>query len=144
MRGGCISAFSVLGNNNLAFIMAANFGRAGQDESKSLCKSCQKEGPLLWWDCTYDELGQSAANGCPGCRFVAACITAIKEYLENEITGVKGYPGSNEFYLETEIGDFYLDIFIEDPETGESSGYWPTNSTNLSRQTWKRPTWRVR
>lgn len=151
MRGGCISAFSALRNNNLASTMASDFGRAGPDETKPHCKSCELENSFTpqtqnsSWRCTYDELGQGAANGCPRCRFVAACITTIKEHLEiDEIRKIYAYPWRNEFYLEMERGDFYLDVFIEDRETGESSRYWPTNSTDLFRETWSRPTWRVK
>lgn len=140
VRGGCISAFSAFGNNNLAFIMASDFSRAGPDEMKKYCTSCDTEYPVdsqevtKLWICTYEELVQGAANGCPRCRFVAACIATIKEYLENEITRVQVYPCSNRFDFETGRDYYHLDVFIEDPKTGESSGYWPTNSTDLFRQ----------
>ncbi|KAI7773289.1 tol protein [Diaporthe eres] len=62
-----------VGNNNLASIMALDFGRAGTDEAESRCKPCETKSPiapqtkLSAWSCTYDELGQGAANGCPRC-----------------------------------------------------------------------------
>lgn len=122
--------------------MASDFGHAGPDETKPHCKSCEaKESIYLQteissWMCTYDELGQGAANGCPRCRFVAALITTIEEHLKkDEISEVHAYPRWNEFYLETKRGKIYLDVFIEDEKTGESSGYWPANSTDLFRQT---------
>lgn len=129
MRGGRISAFPALGNNNLASIMASDFGGGGPDETRPHCRSCEEKYPISPttevspWSCTYDELGQGAANGCPRCRFVAACITTIEEHLENDkMSEVYAYPSRNKFYLLTERGDFYLDVFTEDPMIGESFG----------------------
>lgn len=108
--------------------MASDFSRAGLDELKPHCKSCAEEDTITPqtdtspWSCSYDELRQGAANGCPRCSFVAACIATIERQLESDqISSVKVDPWSNTFSVKISRGEIHLDVITENRETGEFS-----------------------